>query len=67
MFIELTDITDPKVTNDCYVNINHIISFKDLYGVSTIIQFDGAYLIVSESYEEVKSLIEHEVQAERGY
>lgn len=67
MFIELTDITDIKSIDDCYVNINHIVSFKDLDGMCTRIQFDGAYIIVSESYEKVKGLIKQEVAAERGY
>ena len=66
MFIELTDIATPEGLGDCYVNINWIISFTAVEKGCTRVQFDGAYLIVSESYEQVKELIKNEVAAERG-
>ena len=67
MFIELTDIAAPEGLRDCYVNINWIISFTTVEKGYTRVQFDGAYLIVSETYDQVKELIKNEVAAERGY
>ncbi len=68
MFIELTDIANKEGINICQVNINKIISYARYEESTTVIKFEGGgYIITSESYEQVKSLIENKVQAERGY
>jgi len=66
MFIELHEVYSPiKVL----VNIN---SIKMIYWnndeCNTLIEFvDGDHVYFYESFSEIKSLVEHEVAAERGY
>ena len=61
MFIELTSNGVKKI-----ININYIQEIENMKN-DTRITMRGYGLSVDESYEEVKALIEREVQAERGY
>ena len=70
MFIELTMSDNTKIS----INTKHIESFlpSERLGGKTVINFTAVpqmenCISVKEQYEEVKALIEREVQAERGY
>ena len=63
MFIELTSIFGHK---RLLINLKSILYAEETEH-GTRIQYENGDEEVTESYEEVKALIEHEVQAERGY
>lgn len=63
MFIELTAVYEGRKE---LININKIQIIGGTESGS-IIKIGETTAYYKESYEEVKALIEHEVQAERGY
>ena len=63
MFIELSEFE----SKDLFININNIVSVARDNDITRVYTALDECHIVRETYEEVKSLIEHEVQAERGY
>ena len=63
MFIELSEFE----SKDLFININNIVSVARDNDITRVYTALDECHIVKESYEEVKALIEHEVQAERGY
>ena len=64
MFIELTEKAK-RITFLINANSIELVCEKD--GETHVALQKSISIIVEESYEEVKALIEHEVQAERGY
>ena len=64
MFIELTEKAKRRTF---LINANSIELVCEKDGETHVALQKSISIIVEESYEEVKALIEHEVQAERGY
>ncbi len=64
MFIELTE---KQKRRTFLINVNSIELVCEKDGETHVALQKSISIIVEESYEEVKALIEREVQAERGY
>ena len=64
MFIELTE---KQKRRTFLINVNSIELICEKDGETHVALQKSISIITEESYEEVKSLIEREVQAERGY
>lgn len=64
MFIELTE---KEKRRTFLINVNRIDLVCEKDGETHVALQKSISIIVEESYEEVKALIEREVQAERGY
>ena len=55
-FIELTRIEDKE---KILINVDHISKFYSGIDNTTLIWIDGSYIIVKESYEEIRHLLIH--------
>lgn len=64
MFIELTEKAKRRTF---LINVNSIELICEKDGENHVALQKSISIITEESYEEVKALIEQEVQAERGY